>query len=272
MGGYRRAGNEVVVGIPADLIRRRPDVRAAERRVAVQSAQIGVAVTDLLPAFSITGTLNWQANRYSQLFSSGSNAGVIGPGFNWNIFNYGRIVSNIDVQDARFQQLAVEYQQTVLSANEEAENAIVSFLRSQEQAESLQFSVEASERSVEIVLVQYREGQVDFNRVFNLQSALVQQQDQLAEAQADVATSLVRIHKALGGGWQLRLGLGGGPAGGAAEELVPVEPTDDFPPPPPVEDAAVMRMPAAMMQPPGAMTPSFEVPQVAGPIRQEVGP
>lgn len=230
--------SDVVVGIPADLIRRRPDVRAAERRVAAQSAQIGVAAADLLPAFSISGTINWQANQFNRLFSSRSNAGVIGPAFDWNIFNYGRLVNNVNVQDARFQQLAIAYQQAVLTANEEAENAIIAFLKAQEQTDALRFSVEASQRSVEIVLIQYREGQVDFNRVFNLQSALVQQQDQLAEAQADVATSLIRVHKALGGGWQIRLGAGMPIVDAEEPAAVPPASEDVAPPPPPIEEGA----------------------------------
>jgi len=197
---------EVVVGIPAELIRRRPDIREAERRVAAQSALVGVATADLFPTFSISGSLNYQATKFSRLFSSGSNAGFVAPGFNWNILNYGRIVNGIRAQDARFQTAAVEYQQTVLNASAEAENAIIGFLKAQEQVAALEYGVAATERSVELSLAQYREGLIDFNRVFNLQSALVQQQDDLASARASVALSLIRIYKTLGGGWQIRLG------------------------------------------------------------------
>ncbi len=204
-GPIPQAPPQVVVGIPAELLRRRPDVREAERRVAIESAQIGVATADLFPAFTINGSLNWQASKFSQMFSSAANAGSIGPSFNWDILNYGRIVNNIRAQDARFQQLAVQYQQTVLSANAEVETAITSFLKTQEEVAALLFSVTATERSVELALTQYREGAIDFNRVFNLQSTLVEQQDQLAAAQANVVTSLIRVYKALGGGWQLRL-------------------------------------------------------------------
>lgn len=207
-GPIPSSGPDVVVGIPADLIRRRPDVREAERNVAAQSALIGVAVADLFPTFSISGSINYQATKFSRLFSSGSNAGFIAPGFNWNILNYGRIVNGIRAQDARFQQAAVNYQQTVLGANAEVENAIIGFLTAQEQVRALQYSVTATQRSVELSMTQYREGLIDFNRVFNLQSALVQQQDDLATAQASVALNLVRIYKTLGGGWQIRLGAG----------------------------------------------------------------
>ena len=222
-----QAPPQVVVGIPAELLRRRPDVREAERRVATQSAQIGVATADLFPAFSINGSLNWQASKFSQMFTSAANAGFIGPSFNWDILNYGRIVNNIRVQDARFQQLAVQYQQTVLSANAEVETAITSFLKSQEEVAALQFSVIATERSVELALTQYREGAIDFNRVFNLQSTLVEQQDQLAAAQANVATSLIRVYKALGGGWQLRLADGQSTSGPQGESLLLPESAED---------------------------------------------
>jgi len=199
------ASPEVVVGIPAELLRRRPDVRAAERQVAAQSALIGIATADLFPAFTINGSLNWQASKFSALFGSSANAGFIAPQFNWAILNYGRIVNNIAAENAVFQQRAVQYQQTVLEAQTEAENAIVSFLRGQEQVAALRRSVEATQRSVELVLTQYREGSVDFDRVFNVQSALTGQQDRLAEAEASVSLALVRLYKALGGGWQIRL-------------------------------------------------------------------
>ena len=204
-GQIPRARPEVVVGIPAELLRRRPDVRRAERQVAVQSAQIGVAVADLFPTFAINGTLSWQSQQLSDLFSSAAMGGAVGPSFNWNILHYGRIRNNIRAQDARFQELAITYQQTVLKANAETEDAIVCFLESQEQVKALSEGVAATARSVELAMAQYREGAIDFNRVFNLESTLVQQQDQLAEAEAAVATSLVKIYKSIGGGWQIRL-------------------------------------------------------------------
>ena len=199
---------EVVVGIPAELLRRRPDVRRAERQVAAQSALIGVAVADLFPAFTINGSISWQAQQFPDLFSSAANAGFASPAFNWNILHYGRIRNNILAQDAKFQELAVLYQEATLNANAEVEEAIVGFLKTQVQVRALQEGVEASERSVELALKQYREGAIDFDRVFNLQSLLAQQQDDLARAQAEVTISLVRVYKALGGGWQVRLGQG----------------------------------------------------------------
>ena len=120
---------EVVVGVPADLVRRRPDVRRAERQVAAQSARIGVAVSDLYPHFSVLGTIGVEAEQFGDLFKSGSMIGEISPGFRWDILNYGRLVNNVRVQDARFQELAYAYQDQVLIAGQEAEDAIVSFLQ-----------------------------------------------------------------------------------------------------------------------------------------------
>jgi outer membrane protein TolC len=197
---------EVVVGVPADLVRRRPDVRRAERLVAAQSARIGVAVSDLYPHFSVLGTIGVEAEQFGDLFKSGSMIGEISPGFRWDILNYGRLVNNVRVQDARFQQLAYAYQNQVLDAGREVEDAIVAFLRSQEQAQHLDASVTAATRTVEITNEQYNQGAIDFTAVFVFQENLTEQQDQLAVAQGDIALSLISVYRALGGGWQIRLG------------------------------------------------------------------
>ena len=126
-GPIPTAPAEVAVGVPAQLLRRRPDVREAERLVAAQSAQIGVAEADLYPAFGINGVLDWQAETLGDVFSPGSLAGSIGPGFSWNIFNYGRIQNSVRLQDAKFQQAVYSYQNTVLKAQRETEDAIVGF-------------------------------------------------------------------------------------------------------------------------------------------------
>ena len=130
----------------------------------------------------------------------------MGPSFNWNILNYGRLVNNIRVQDARFQQLAYQYQNTVLQANAEAENALVGFLKFQQQVKYLATSTNAAAESLGLVRDQYNAGKTDFNRVLNVEQFLTQQQDQLAVAQGAVANNLVLLYKALGGGWQIRFG------------------------------------------------------------------
>jgi NodT family efflux transporter outer membrane factor (OMF) lipoprotein len=202
--GIPTAPSEVTVGIPADLLRRRPDVRAAERQVAAQSAQIGVALADLYPSIAVTGEISVQAEEFRDLFSSLSQGGSIGPGFRWNVLNYGRIANNVRVQEARFRELIASYQQTVLTANQEVEDALVAFLRTQEQVRSLAGSAQATQRALELELLNFKEGETNFTGVFVLQADLVQKQDQLAAAQGEVVTSLISVYKALGGGWQIR--------------------------------------------------------------------
>ncbi len=243
--GIPKAPAQVAVGIPAELLRRRPDVRRAEREVAAQSAMIGVATSELYPHFSINGTIFLDATTFADLFDTNSVAGNVGPAFNWNILNYGRLVNNIRVQDARFQQLAVQYQNTVLQANAEAENALVGFLKSQQQVRSVAQSAEAARQSVEIVMTQYQEGKSDFNRVFTVQRVLTQQQDQLAIVEGSVAENLIQLYRSLGGGWRMRLN---GPAQQAAAvpqaaAAAPGQPAVAAPPAPPASPQPPMPAP-----------------------------
>lgn len=203
-GTLPNAPNEVIVGIPADLLRRRPDIRAAERSIAIQSAQIGIAEADLYPQFAIGGEIKLNAKDFNDLFNASSLAGTIAPGFRWNILNYGRIKNNILIQELRYQQAIVQYENAVLAANREVEDAMTEFLRSKEQVMELEQSVEATAKAVELVTIQYKEGATDFNRVAVLQANLVQAQDRLVAAQASVAIGLTRVYKGLGGGWQIR--------------------------------------------------------------------
>ena len=195
----------VAAGIPADLLRRRPDVRSAERQVAAQSAQIGVAEADLYPTIFINGTLGWDAENFSQAFSTKSFLGLLMPGFRWNILNYGRILNNVRLQEARLQELIASYQTQVLSAGREVQVPLRGFLKSREQAEDLARSVTAAAAATDVGVAQYRTGTIDFNRVFNLETTQVQQQDRLATAQGDIALNLIAVYRALGGGWELRL-------------------------------------------------------------------
>src|SRR5262249_47026111 len=153
---------DVIVGIPADLLRRRPDVRRQERLAAAQSAEIGVAEADFYPAITINGAFGYAAENFGDLFNSKAFQGNIGPSFQWKILNYGRILNNVRLQDAKFQELVVSYQNTVLKAGQEVENGLVAFLRSQQQAKFLADSVAAQERAVKVVLDQYKNGLVDF--------------------------------------------------------------------------------------------------------------
>lgn len=201
-GAIPIAPPQVAVGIPAELLERRPDVRRAVRDVAAQSARIGVAQADFYPRFGVSGFLGYAADDIRHLFGPSSFTGFILPNFQWKVLNYGRIANNVRVQDARYQERVLAYQQAVLNAGRETEDALVGFVESQVQARSLERSVLAAERSVELVLAQYKEGRVDFNRVFTLQIQLVSQQDLLATAQGNIALNLIAVYRALGGGWR----------------------------------------------------------------------
>ncbi len=205
-GSLPIAPTRAAVGIPADLIRRRPDVRAAEMAAAAQSAAIGVAQSDLYPQFVLAGSIGLAGETFSDQFESGSADGFFMPLINWKIFNYGRIKNNVRAQDARFQQLVLTYENVVLNAMREVEYGLTGFLRSQEEVGYLDQAVTASQRSVELSLFQYEEGMVDYQRVLDSQTSLLRQQDSLVEAQGRIVSSLVLTYRALGGGWQLRQG------------------------------------------------------------------
>jgi NodT family efflux transporter outer membrane factor (OMF) lipoprotein len=196
---------QVAVGIPAELLRRRPDVRRDERLVASQCARIGVAMSEYYPHISITGSIYFDSTRFKDLLDANSFGGAVGPSFNWNVLNYGRLVNGVRLQDAMFQELVLQYQQTVLRANAEAENALVGFLQTQLQVKSLTASTTAAEQSVSLVRDQYEAGKTDFNRVLTVERELFQQQDRLATSQGEVSLNLVLLYKALGGGWEIRL-------------------------------------------------------------------
>jgi NodT family efflux transporter outer membrane factor (OMF) lipoprotein len=204
-----KAPSKVSVSVPAEMLRRRPDIRSAELNAASQCARIGVAKSELYPSFSITGTIGLQtatAAGATSLLSGGAVAYSVGPKIVWPFFNYGRLKNNVRVQDARFQQLLVTYRNTVLKAAQEVEDAMSGFLNSQEAMTIEQRAVQASQRSVEISLAQYREGAADYQRVLDAQRSLLQQENSLAQTNSAVATNLIALYKALGGGWELHQG------------------------------------------------------------------
>lgn len=237
---------EVVVGIPADLLRRRPDVRRAERQAAAQSARIGMAEAEFYPHLAITGNIAFEAEQFGDLLDWRSIGGKVGPGLQWNILNYGRIRNSVRVEDARFQQAAIAYQNTVLAANKEAEDAIVAFLREQQRVKSLQRATDEIIRAFQIGLRLYEQGVIDYQRVLDSLRQAVLQQDALAQGRGQVATNLVAVYKAIGGGWTMR----------CATYLPEVEagpPTADQPRPPsdaPIPAEAVP-VPPVNLVPPG---------------------
>jgi hypothetical protein len=191
----------VAVGIPADLLRRRPDVRRAELLAAAQGEQIGIAEAELYPAFAIDGTLGWQSENFSQLFRSKALTGNVGPVFQWNILNYGRIRNNMLAQDAKFKALVMDYQETVLRADAEVEDGLTAFLNAQERAQLLDASVADSQKAVDVVTREYQGGAANFDQLALIEQNLVVQQDLQAQAHGEIVQGLIHIYRALGGGW-----------------------------------------------------------------------
>ena len=191
----------VAVGIPADILRQRPDIRRAERQLASQTAKVGAATAELYPHFNLTGSIGLEALTLNNLFRYGSRSYRVSPGFSWNIFDAGSIRQNIEVQNALQEQAMIQYEQTVLAALEDVENALVSYYGDQERMHSLEKASQASQLASDIAQIQYASGLIDFQTVLTAQRSLLSLQDQLEASRADVTSNLVRLYKALGGGW-----------------------------------------------------------------------
>ncbi len=191
----------VAVGIPANVMRQRPDIRAAERALASQNALIGVATADLYPSFSLRGffTFNW--GNIGPM-STGTAWAII-PGFNWNLFDRGRIQSRVHVEEARTQQAFLAYEQTVLIALEDVENSMIAYFKEQERRDRLTEAVDAAQRSVDLVRTQYLAGLTNFQNVLDSQRSLFRFQDQLAESEGLAVQNLIVLYRSLGGGWDV---------------------------------------------------------------------
>jgi NodT family efflux transporter outer membrane factor (OMF) lipoprotein len=200
---------DVAVGIPADLVRRRPDIREAELAAMAQSAQVGIAEADLFPAFSLLGnfgTVASDVNGHSlgQVYQGKGITFFFGPTFTWNILNYGQITNQVRVQDAKLQELLVNYQNSVLSAQQQVENGLATFLESRKAVDDLRASVAAANAALELAFLQYQLGTRDFTTVLTAEQNLYTAQTNLATAEGNVSTGLAVVYKALGGGWQIR--------------------------------------------------------------------
>jgi NodT family efflux transporter outer membrane factor (OMF) lipoprotein len=191
----------VAVGVPADLLRRRPDVRQAERQLAAQTARIGVATADLYPKFTLSGSIGLEAFSLSNLSSSGAWSLSGGPRITWAIFKGGAIRQNIEVQSALQEQALIQYEATILSALEEVENALVAYAEVQQRRQSLSEATQAAQKAVDLAQHRYQAGLTDFNNVLDAQRSLLSFQEQLAQSEGTVTSNLVRLYKALGGGW-----------------------------------------------------------------------
>jgi NodT family efflux transporter outer membrane factor (OMF) lipoprotein len=200
---------DVAVGIPADLVRRRPDIREAELAAMAQSAQVGISEADLYPAFSLLGSFGTVAsdiNGHSlgQVYQGKGITFFFGPTFTWNILNYGQITNQVRVQDAKLQELLVDYQNSVLTAQQQVENGLATFLQSRKAVDDLRASVAAANAALGLAILQYQLGTRDFTTVLTAEQNLYTAETDLATAEGNVATGLATVYKALGGGWQIR--------------------------------------------------------------------
>jgi outer membrane protein TolC len=227
---------DIAVGIPADLVRRRPDIRAAELAAMAQSAQIGIAKADLFPAFSLLGSFgtvssNINGNKLSDIVEGKGITFAFGPTFQWNILNYGQITNNVRVQDAKLQELLVDYKNTVLTAQKQVEDGLASFLQGRLEVGDLRGSVAAANAALGLAFVQYRLGTRDFTTVLTAEQNLYTAQNDLAIAEGGVATGLANVYRALGGGWQIREGNEFVPPATQAEMTTRTNWGDVLPPP-----------------------------------------
>lgn len=193
---------EVPVGLPSDLLRRRPDVRRAERQLAAATARIGVATAELFPKFSLTGSFGGSGSTLDALGKGINQTWSLGPGIRWPIFDAGRIRANIQVQNARQEQALLAYESAVLNSMEDAENALVSYAKEQEHLKLLATALEAEQKALDIAKDRYSQGLVDFLSVLDAQRSLYSVDEQHTQSEATVLTRLVSLYKALGGGWE----------------------------------------------------------------------
>ena len=194
--------------IDANLLTRRPDIKAAEYKVHSNSALIGATMADLYPSISLFGNIGYNTNNQSGSWISGANAlGVtVGPSFSWNIFNYGRIKNQVRLQDAKFEESLVNYNKSVLSAVTDVSNALNGYVLSKKQQEENQKAVEATIRAFNISVIQYNDGLVNYQRLLTTVEKLTSTQDRFASIKGNVATNAIALYKALGGGWQMSRG------------------------------------------------------------------
>jgi NodT family efflux transporter outer membrane factor (OMF) lipoprotein len=209
--GIPTAPERIAVGVPGDLMSRRPDIRRAELDAAAQCAQIGFTKADLLPAFTLMGSVGTVSSTIgnsslSNVFTSASLIYTVGPSFQWNILNYGQITNNVRVQDAKFQELLINFQNTVIRAQQEVANGMTTFIEARNAVVYLKSSVLAAQGALRIALIQYREGIADFTTVLTAEQNLFQAQNNLAIWSGQVPLGLIAAYRAMGGGWQIRDG------------------------------------------------------------------
>src|SRR5262249_14161703 len=195
------AGPDVQVGLPSDLLKRRPDIRRAESQLAAATARIGEAKADLFPRFVLTGTAGRQATQLHDLTLGLGNYFAVGPGISLPLFNGGRIRSNIAVQTSRQRGAVISYASVILRALEEVQNELVTYSQEQERRDRLNQAVKQSQLATDLATEQYRAGLVDFLSVLDAQRELYANEDQWVQSQTSVTTNLVTLYRTLGGGW-----------------------------------------------------------------------
>jgi NodT family efflux transporter outer membrane factor (OMF) lipoprotein len=193
----------VSIGVPSSLLRRRPDIRSAERAIAAANARIGQYVADYYPKFSVSGYFGSDATTLQHVFDWESHYFLVDPGFSWTILDFNRTAANIEMQKALYRQAMLSYEDTVLTALREVDDALVAYGNEQDHHAALADAVVSARAAVDISRDQYKQGLIDFLQVLDAQRQLLSAQDDLAQSDQSVSTNLVALYKALGGGWEV---------------------------------------------------------------------
>jgi NodT family efflux transporter outer membrane factor (OMF) lipoprotein len=193
----------VATGVPSDLLRRRPDIRRAEQDVRSANAQVGVAIADYFPKFSLTGDFGFDSSNFKEWFDWESRYFIINPGISWRVLDFGATQGKINEAEAAKTQALLTYQNTVLTALREVEDALAAYANEQDHREALAQAVTSAKESVEISHEQYKQGLIDFLQVLDTQRQMLLAEDELAQSEAAISSDLVQLYRALGGGWDV---------------------------------------------------------------------
>lgn len=251
---------DIAVGLPIELIRQRPDIRSAERQLAAQAARIGVAVSELYPRFTITGTFTVDSTRFNRWFTSDSIAYAAGPAMRWRLLDFGRVRSDIEVQRARWRGLVYFYQNEVVTAAQEVEDSLSQYRYSIERARSLREAALAARAAAEISEEQYKGGIIPFQTLLDAQRFQAELDDQTAAAEGDIYLAVVSLYKALGGGWIDPFAVAPDPTAVPAGEIIeptPAVPNGNNNPDIPLDDNLIpdLPVPKDALQPADALPP-----------------
>ena len=200
--GIPHVPEKTVVQVPREILRQRPDIREAERLLAQETAEVGIATAEEYPRFNLNGTFGYDSKEFDNQFSSDSRYWSFGPNFRWNIFDGGATQAAIKVQDAQVEEARVKYEKRVLTAFEEVENAIKSYKEEMQRNASLNVSVSAAKKVNKITLARYTSGLIDFQEVQDAERVIFFQEDELAKSNGNLVQFIIQLYKALGGGWE----------------------------------------------------------------------